>query len=366
MTMRRVAHFLQNSNLLGSPPNEAFVAAYRSLGYEVDLYSTWGPSPPSSPEAGVSLLPIDYTGRWLLRNAWRPSWRRYAAFSATTEDPLAAAGVLARLWRRPLITLADEIRSGTYGGMRGTRWKNICRWGMRQSQFTVVNELERIELQRNYAGMPPGSAMMVYPGCFRAPPASGERAALRAARGLPSDALAICYSGMMSYGNGGLWITEALKLGPPVWVWGQIVNLDPLLHGLLDRVEGHERLVLEPARLSWQDAWSSMAAADIGLVAYLQDAPQYRHMGTASNRLCMFLAMGVPVIASRQPSFEFIERYDCGVLIDNPQQLKNAIERIYGRLDEMRANARNCAAEYIRAPQRWLELRDAVSAALTQ
>jgi glycosyltransferase involved in cell wall biosynthesis len=364
--MPRVAHFLQNPNLLGSPPNDALVAAYQSLGYAVDLYSTWGGEVAHPPQPGVCLLPIEYTGRWLLRNAARPSWRRYSLFSATTEDPLAAAGVLARLWRRPLVTLADEIRSGSYSGIRGTRWKNLCRWGMRQSRLTIVNEEERIALQRDYAGMAPDNVMQVYPGCFRSPPAPGDRAALRATRGLPADALVICYSGMMSHGNGGLWIAEILRRCPSVWVWGQIVNLDPLSRGLLDQVQGRERLVLEPERLSWQEAWSSMAAADIGLVAYLQDAPQYRHMGIASNRLCMFLAMGVPVIASRQPSFEFIERYDCGVLIDNEQEVALAVDRITARLDLMRGNARRCAAEYIRAPQRWIELRDRISAAIAR
>jgi len=362
--MPRVAHFLQNPNLLGSPPNEALVAAYRSLGFEVDLFSTWPSGQAPCTEPGVRLMPAHYSWRWLLKNIARPSWGAYSLFSATTEEPLAAAGLLARLWRKPLVTIADEIRNGSYAGNRGARWKALCQWGMRQSAVTVVNEQERVEIQRVYAGLPADAEVLVYPGCLRSPPAPGDRDSLRAGRGIPADALVLCYSGMMSHDNGGLWMAEALRAQPALWVWGQIVNLDPLARGLLQRIEGNERLVLEQTRMGWQEAWASMAAADIGMVVYLQDAPQYRHMGIASNRLCMFLAMGVPVVASRQPSFEFIERYDCGVLIDTQEQMGPAIERIASRLPSMRANALNYARDYIRAPERYETLKTAVGAQL--
>ncbi|MEN8130162.1 MAG: hypothetical protein ABFS45_08185 [Pseudomonadota bacterium] len=336
------------------------MAAYESLGYEVDLFSTWTADQPHFEQSGIRLKDIEFSQRWIAKNVGRPVWRRYAAFSATTEDPLAAAGLLSQLWRRPLITLADEIRSGSYSGNRSRRWKELCRWGMRRSSLTVVNEAERVHLQRDFAGLAAGSPMLVYPGCFRELPLMGFREGLRQSRGIPDDALVLCYSGLMSYGNGGLWLAEALAQCPTLWVWGQLVNLDSLTRGLLERLHGSERLVLEKERMSWQDSWSSMAAMDIGMVIYLQEAPQYRHMGTASNRLCMFLAMGVPVIASRQPSFGFIERYDCGVLVDGIGEMQLAVEKIASRLDVMRANARDCAREYIRAPERWMDLRDAL------
>lgn len=364
MTERRIAHFLQNPYLDGSPPNEALVAIYHHLGYAVDLYSTWDvrTMPPDSPN--LRRREVTYAARGGLRALTQPHWRNYAAISATTEDPMALAGALAALWRVPLVTLADEIRTGSYAGNRHPRWKALCRAGMRRSVLTIVNEEQRVDLQRSYAGLASDAVIKVYPGCYRQTPSPGDRVALRAARGLPDDALVLCYSGIMNHGNGGLWMAEALRACPDLWVWGQIVNLDPLTRGLLERLQGSERLVLERERLSWQDAWASMAAADIGMVVYLQDAPQYRHMGIASNRLCMFLAMGVPVIASRQPSFEFIERYDCGVLVDGPEAMAAAVERIGQRLPQMRANALTCAREYIRAGERWLELRDALARVL--
>ena len=70
----------------------------------------------------------------------------------------------------------------------------------------------------------------------------------------------------------------------------------------------------------------------------------------------MFLAMGVPVIASRQDSFSFLEQYDCGALVDDSAGFAAAIEQIRSRLPEMQANSRRCWHECVAAPQRYQDL----------
>jgi len=361
---KRVAHFLLVPELAHSPPNDALVRAWLDLGYDVDLFAPGGDFPVDRYGPRVRAFAAEYGYRWLLRNVWRLRWRQYACFSGTTEDPMAAAGLLGLIHRKPVVTLADEIKSGSFSGDRTRQWKQLCKIGMRRSALTIVNEAERISIQREYADLPNDSTVIVYPGCFERTPDSADRESLRRSRNLPLDSPVLCYSGVMNFGNGGLWIAEALARIPNLWVWGQIVNLDALTRGLLQRIEGHNRLILEPSRLGWQEAWASMAAADIGMVVYLQDGPQFQHMGIASNRLCMFLSMGIPVIASRQPSFAFVEEYDCGVLVDGADSMVSAVAAITSRLDEMRSNALRCAREYIDAPQRWITLRNALAKAV--
>ena len=159
-------------------------------------------------------------------------------------------------------------------------------------------------------------------------------------------------------------MTRALRDFSDIHVLGQLVITDPLIEGLLATVTGSERLHRFSHGLSWQSAWSHSCIADIGMVVYLQDGPQFQNMGISSNRLCMFLAMGVPVIASRQPSFQFIEDYDCGVLVDNEAQFIAAISTIRSRLTAMKANALRCAREYIDAPGKYIVLRDAIAEAV--
>lgn len=354
MTMRSAAHFLLNPLLRGSPPNDAMAAALRDLGFEVDLFAP-------APGAQGDVIPIEYGYRCIAREAASPRWRRYDVMSGTTEDPMALVGVLSRLHGRPSICLADEIYSGSYAGDRTGTWKALCRSGMRNARLTIVNDPSRVELQREYARLDPARPTFVYPGAFRETPAPGDREALRRERGIPADAVVVCYSGVFNLGNGGLWLSALLERRTDLHVWGQLVDVDPLARGLLGRLRGAERLHLEPRRLDWRESWVSMAAADVGVVVYLQDGPQFRNMGIASNRLCMFLSMGLPVVASRQASFEFIERYECGVLVDGEDGFVRAFDRVLSDLPRMKENAQACARDFIQAPRRFEGLRAAIA-----
>ncbi|MES2632426.1 MAG: hypothetical protein V4669_05610 [Pseudomonadota bacterium] len=360
MSNPRAAHFISWPYLLDGPPNRALISALLELGYDVDVYT-------SDPELDVAHLGprvrarhIEYRYQWMAKNMLHPSWMRYDLFCGTTEDPMAVAGLLARIYRRRCVTMADEIKNGSTGGMRGNRWKSLCRYGMRASDLTIVNTPERISIQREYAGLDAAHPFVVMPNSFVTPPAPGDRAALRSERGIPADALVVCYSGVFSVGNGAAWFAQALAQRTDAWFWGQVVPHDPTIAGLLPWLEGHERLVIEPGPLGWTFPSVSMAAADIGVVVYLQDAPQFLNMGTASQRLCMFLSMGVPVIASRQASFQFIEDYDCGVLVDSADEFVAAIGTIAQRLPEMKANALRCAAGFIDAPGHHARLVEAL------
>ncbi len=362
---KRAAHFLLVPELAGSPPNEAVVQALGELGYEVDLYAPGGRGRADG-GASPAVFPAEYSRRWILKHALSPWWRRYALFSGTTEDPMALVGVLAWLHRRPSVTLADEIKRDAYRGNRPEWWKRLCRWAMRRSTLSVVLEAEQAELQREYAGLRPDHLVVVYPSCFRIPPGPGDRSQLRRDAAIPDDAIALVYSGVFGHSLGVEWMLVALDQISNLHVLAQLVNLDPLARALLRRTSGRERLHVEDRtgerRLSWREAWSSVVAGDIGMAVYHHSGSQWLRMGTSSNRLCMFLAMGIPVIVSRQTSFEFVEKYDCGVMVDSERGFVDAIRSIGQRLPEMKRNALRCAEEYIDAPGRYRALVVALGA----
>src|SRR5690606_38238726 len=145
-------------------------------------------------------------------------------------------------------------------------------------------------------------------------------------------------SGTFNLLQGADWLLDAVRADERVHAVIQPVGVDALHLDLLARIEPRARIFVEPARLGWREAWAQAAAVDIGIVVYRVPAPQFPLMGTSSNRLCMYLAMGVPVIASRQPSFEFLERYDCGILVESSAEFAAAVSRIASRLPEMREN----------------------------
>ena len=192
----KAAHFLLTPNLWNSPPNDAIEQAYRLCGFEVDMYSS------HSVDADARLLSCEFGIRWILRNLFKPKWKQYNAFSCTSEDPVAIAGVLAFIWRKPLIVLADEIRSGSYYGNRREYWKKICRWAMRRAVLTIVNNQSRVALQRQYAGLSETQEVIVYPGCFLQPPKASGRTQVLLESNIGDDKLVLGFSGFCALQNG--------------------------------------------------------------------------------------------------------------------------------------------------------------------
>ena len=75
--------------------------------------------------------------------------------------------------------------------------------------------------------------------------------------------------------------------------------------------------------------------------------------------------VNIPEFRRMNPSFQFIEDYDCGVLVDSADEFVLAIDTIRPRLDQLRANARRCSREYIDAAgsyQRLLRALESVQA----
>jgi hypothetical protein len=359
--MKRAAHFLLSPELAYSPPNEAIVGALLAQGYAVDLYAPGGGFDTHLYGPLVAAHDVRYGRRWLMRNALSMKWREYDVFSGTSEDPMGVVGALACLHRKPSFLLADEIKSASYAGDSPPYWKSLCRWAMRRARFTIVNDASRVQLLREYASLAPASKVLVYPGCYRTTPAAADRDLVRAQWGIDSSAWVCGASGGFNLTAGADWLLKALQQAPSLHAVIQPLAVDPLARFLLNHVDGRERLYVEERRLGWFEAWSSAAAFDVGLAVYTNPAPQFQNMGISSNRLCMFLAMGVPVIASRQSSFEFLHHYDCGVMVESLDEFIAAVNHIRRR-PEMRANALRCAKEYIDAPGRYRLLEQAIAA----
>lgn len=354
------AHFLDSKELACSPPNEAIVSALQENGFKVDLFAPGGSGFPSCYDRRIQVFPVEYSKRWLAKNAILSRWRKYDIYSGTSEDPMGAVGVLSWLYRKRSFCLADEIKNGSYRGDAPESWKKLCRWAMRRSEFNIVNDESRIEIQMSYAGIEENNSVIVYPGCFRNPPEGNNVQEQKKIWGVPNRRIVISHSGAFNITGGAEWIFEAMDENPSLFLILQPMMLDPLTRALISNVRWSERVYIEEERLGWYEAWSTMNAVDVGVVVYLNPAPQFRNMGTSSNKLCMYLAMGVPVIASRQPSFRFIEEYGCGILVEDAQEFSNAVDIIASRLEEMKANALTCAREYIDAPGKYERLKSEI------
>lgn len=350
--------------LADSPPNDALVRSYRAAGLGVDLFAPGAGPIEHSYGPGVRSFSVEYGYRWLAANSLRFGWRRYFAFSGTAEDPLAIVGALASLHRRPSIALVDEIRSGSYRGDSRELWKRLCRRAIRRADVCIVNDASRVDLVRRYAHLQGASPVLIYPGGYVDPPAPVDRDTQRELWGAPPTSLVIGLSGGFNLTAGVDWLIDAVDSSHNIFVVVQPLGIGEMARYLLGNLRCSERIYVERRRLAWRQAWSQAGALDIGVAVYLNTAPQFQNMGTSSNRLCMYLAMGVPVIASRQESFRFLEDYDCGVLVEDGDQFSDAIRSVRARLPEMKVNAKRCWKEYVNTSKRYSELADAVAVLL--
>ena len=348
--LKRAAHFLLSSYLHQSPPNDALSRAYAEINVAVDFFA------PENNQQADTIKEAHYGFRWCLQNIFRSSWSKYDYFSSTSEDPVAIAGLLAFIYRKPLIFLSDEIKSGSYIGDRSRLWKKLCRWCMRRANITIVNDESRVQLQSDYAGLREEQKVLVYPGCFLKPPAANHRAQQLAEWGTPSDKLVLAYSGGCNLSGGIHWALTALDDFPELVMVTQPLGIDAMNLFLLENHRQQHRLNIAQQRMTWQESWSSMGGVDIGVAIYLNTAPQFLNMGISSNRLCMFLAMGVPVIVTKQPSFAFVEEFDCGVMVSSQQEFNSAVTKILANLDQMKQNALDCTEKYIATQSRYTTL----------
>jgi glycosyltransferase involved in cell wall biosynthesis len=167
---------------------------------------------------------------------------------------------------------------------------------------------------------------------------------------VPPDAFVVLHSGAINDEQGCHWmIDSALRLPPDVYLVLQSGGRVEQTFTAACRLAGEQHRLRGDfgEYVSWSAMDQRIAAADVGLVFYFHTGPQFQNMGICSNKLCLFLRGGVPVVVTQQPSFGFLEKYRCGVLVDNRQQMLDAIAHIRANHAEYRANALRCYREYV-------------------
>jgi len=66
-------------------------------------------------------------------------------------------------------------------------------------------------------------------------------------------------------------------------------------------------------------------------------------MGMASGKVAQYLRCGKPVVVSDLPGMaDLIRRYNCGAVIKEPSELKDALQTVFDDHETMVLNAINC------------------------
>ena len=100
-----------------------------------------------------------------------------------------------------------------------------------------------------------------------------------------------------------------------------------------------------------------ISSADVGLALYSEEELGYRAtlMGLAAGKIGNYLKCGLPIIATRLPSLQYIEDYQCGVLINSESEIEEAIQLITSNRSVFSENAYRCYRE-LWQPQPYLAI----------
>jgi hypothetical protein len=355
MIRRRAAYFELRADYFGRAFDDGIIRALLSAGFDVDLFAPEGDLEQDLYGEHVRRFDVDYRRGWLQSNLGRKRWRDYDVFLGTADLPMAFAGSLAAVARRQVVTACDEIYVGGYEGSAALYWKPIVRWAMRRAVFTIITDEIRIPLQRSYAQLDESHEFIQYPCCFSGVYAGRSRAEARAELGIGDDEFVLAVTGSFSAANGADWVVDQLDRRTMSALIQPGGGQGPVIDALLARLEG---AIYLPERLNYFEAAEITVAADAAAVFYLSDKPQFQRMGVSSQKLCTALWLGVPVIATRQESFQFVEERKCGVLIDHQLDLDSAIEKIRTHRAEYATNAREVVNEHINPDARLNELAE--------
>jgi len=356
---RRAAYFLARTDYFGRPLDDGVIRALLKADFMVDVFMPGDIGQQSIYPSDVNLLRIDYRAAWLRRHMNPGEWRKYRVFLGTCDLPMAFAGILAAISMRPVVTVCDEIYMERQGpAVR--YWKFLSKMGMRRSQFTIIPDLCRSTLQREYARLNDKHMFVPYPCSFPAPIEGLNTEAVRQSLGIGEQEFVLSLTGGFHQFSGA---PEAIRLldrdNSSLCLMIQTGGVPEMVtHELLKKLARNYRVCYLPERVGWREAAKIASAGNVGLVFYKSALLDDQTVGLSSQKLCTFLLLGKPVVASWQTSFEFIEEFECGVLIKKESDLLGAINRIRQNYMHYANNALRCVEEYIQPMRKLNALSD--------
>jgi glycosyltransferase involved in cell wall biosynthesis len=304
--------------------------------------------------------------RWWRSFAFVPELRRrhrllpYVCFigldwrGLTTAGPLAAAlGVPLAYWSLELM-FRDDLPDPGWEGFK----EEEAEWS-RRAEFVIIQDAWRAAALVEEDGIDPARIVLV-PNAPRGGARRAPSGLLRAKYHIaPSRQVALC-SGFLRPWAMSREIVEAARDWPPDYLlyMQSKVTREHAMMGYSEEViraarHGSVLVGLDP--LPSQEFSRLVDSADVGLALYNPcfrgDGRTDRNMelmGYSSGKLADYLHAGLPIVASRLPGpRDLVERYECGVCVDTPDEIREALDTIFQDYARYSSNACRCFDEVL-------------------
>lgn len=209
--------------------------------------------------------------------------------------------------------------------------------------FTIVQDFERGQLLAKENGIQENSLILV-PVCADGEPFIEKTSFLRDRFGLSADVRIIIYAGFIADWAMCEEIAESAQTWPKNWV------LIFHTHGYnnenyiknVRRFE-NDNLLFSLTPVPYEELPAFLASADIGIALYRDMGANFTLISSASGKLAHYMKSGLPVVVNSYPGVSaVVERYNCGISVNGPEQLRAAIGEIFENYQQMQAGAYRC------------------------
>lgn len=283
---------------------------------------------------------------------------KYKCLFGVEPAGLMAACLLASKYEIPVVYYNMELHfSPDISTANEFVAKNIEKKFNKFTLFTITQDRERARMLSEENSISEDSIVTV-PVCADGEPFMEKTSYLRERLGLGEDARIILYAGFIVD-----WaMCEELAISAQSWPNNWVLVLHS--HGYFDgrymekikKYEG-ERVHFSSTPVPYEELPALLASADIGIALYRDLGKNFTLISSASGKLAHYLKSGLPVIVnSYRGVAQVVAKYVCGISVDNPSEIKDAVKNIFDNYEKMRSGAYLCYEENYRFSRHFIKV----------
>jgi glycosyltransferase involved in cell wall biosynthesis len=241
------------------------------------------------------------------------------------------------------ITFLNDFNDWTRRMLK--RLERVCH---RKALLTIIQDQERAQSLMAENGV--NSKIAVVPNGPLGPRPQLSSNHFQRKFDLPSSQRIILQAGMIGPEALSLELASVVSAWPSTWtlILHERAKRDPS-HPYLKKVQkaGGDRVLLSLEPVPYDELDFLISSGHIGIIVYDKKlGPNYSLMTTASGKLGHYLRCGLPVVCIDLPGLrEIMSKYQCGLVVEDLQDVGQAIETIFRHYDFYEANAVKCYEE---------------------
>jgi hypothetical protein len=274
----------------------------------------------------------------------------YFAMIGVEKGGLAWAGLVASLTKSSLIYYSLELYTRNHPFVRRSGWrrrlKTLEEKYHRNCKLTIVQDKHRGRVLLSDNNVTPPMDLAYLPVSLSGSKCEFESQWLQEELGLAADKVIILSYGMFNRQRRCVDLARVSQSFPENWRLVFHGYGAPETMEEMKVVDAKNRVSFSLRLVPTDQRQQVVGSAQIGLAIYNDMPINDRLTGLSSEKIAMYFKCGLPLIAFRHESYEHIESDRSGILVDELDEIPNAIEEILKDFDRFVQRAYAAYSKY--------------------